>query len=113
MHERVLVLLPVMLTTCLAPQGEYTGEIKGGMRPSMKLIVMGIIHQKPKRWVHSPVPSGSGSRKLPWVRVASRDVACDQKSLTYDSSTPVLGEKCTFPNSRVDVPACVGEFQIP
>ncbi|XP_008311745.1 galectin-related protein B [Cynoglossus semilaevis] len=28
--------------------GEYTGEIKGGLRPSMKLVVMGIINQKPK-----------------------------------------------------------------
>lgn len=28
--------------------GEYIGEIKGGMRPSMKLVVMGIIHKKPK-----------------------------------------------------------------
>uniref|UniRef100_A0A8C2WKT6 Galectin n=1 Tax=Cyclopterus lumpus TaxID=8103 RepID=A0A8C2WKT6_CYCLU len=28
--------------------GEYTGEIKGGLRPSMKLLVMGIINQKPK-----------------------------------------------------------------
>ncbi|KAA8581821.1 hypothetical protein FQN60_008561 [Etheostoma spectabile] len=27
--------------------GEYTGEIKGGMRPSMKLVVMGIINKKP------------------------------------------------------------------
>nr|XP_020513845.2 galectin-related protein B-like [Labrus bergylta] len=28
--------------------GEYTGEIKGGLRPSMKLVVMGIINKKPK-----------------------------------------------------------------
>ncbi|XP_068436722.1 galectin-related protein A-like [Clinocottus analis] len=28
--------------------GEYTGEIKGGLRPSMKLVVMGIINTKPK-----------------------------------------------------------------
>lgn len=28
--------------------GEYTGEIKGGVRPSMKLVVMGIINKKPK-----------------------------------------------------------------
>ncbi|KAI9537730.1 hypothetical protein NQZ68_022392 [Dissostichus eleginoides] len=28
--------------------GEYSGEIKGGMRPSMKLVVMGIINRKPK-----------------------------------------------------------------
>ncbi|AWP16086.1 Galectin [Scophthalmus maximus] len=28
--------------------GEYTGEIKGGMRPSMKLVVMGIVNKKPK-----------------------------------------------------------------
>ncbi|XP_034432847.1 galectin-related protein B [Hippoglossus hippoglossus] len=28
--------------------GEFTGEIKGGMRPSMKLVVMGIIDKKPK-----------------------------------------------------------------
>ncbi|PWA29737.1 hypothetical protein CCH79_00007881 [Gambusia affinis] len=29
--------------------GQYIGEIKGGMRPSMKLVVMGIIDKKPKR----------------------------------------------------------------
>ncbi|XP_029972848.1 galectin-related protein B [Salarias fasciatus] len=28
--------------------GEYIGEIKGGMRPSMKLVVMGIVNKKPK-----------------------------------------------------------------
>ncbi|XP_022072707.1 galectin-related protein A-like [Acanthochromis polyacanthus] len=28
--------------------GEYTGEIKGGLRPSMKLVVMGIVNKKPK-----------------------------------------------------------------
>ncbi|XP_032403246.1 galectin-related protein B isoform X2 [Xiphophorus hellerii] len=28
--------------------GQYVGEIKGGMRPSMKLVVMGIIDKKPK-----------------------------------------------------------------
>lgn len=27
---------------------EYIGEIKGGLRPSMKLVVMGIINKKPK-----------------------------------------------------------------
>uniref|UniRef100_A0A8C7X2I1 Galectin n=1 Tax=Oryzias sinensis TaxID=183150 RepID=A0A8C7X2I1_9TELE len=27
---------------------EYTGEIKGGMRPSMKLVIMGIVNKKPK-----------------------------------------------------------------
>lgn len=26
----------------------YTGEIKGGLRPSMKLVVMGIVNKKPK-----------------------------------------------------------------
>ncbi|XP_056152447.1 galectin-related protein A-like [Lampris incognitus] len=26
----------------------YTGEIKGGLRPSMKLVVMGIVDKKPK-----------------------------------------------------------------
>uniref|UniRef100_A0A3Q2NXJ2 Uncharacterized protein n=1 Tax=Fundulus heteroclitus TaxID=8078 RepID=A0A3Q2NXJ2_FUNHE len=31
----------------------YVGEIKGGMRPSMKLVVMGIIDKKPKRLVHT------------------------------------------------------------
>lgn len=35
----------------IVSQGEYTGEIKGGLRPSMKLVVMGIINQKPKRLV--------------------------------------------------------------
>ncbi|XP_071385194.1 LOW QUALITY PROTEIN: galectin-related protein B [Centroberyx affinis] len=28
--------------------GQYIGEIKGGLRPSMKLVVMGIINKKPK-----------------------------------------------------------------
>ncbi|XP_061825021.1 galectin-related protein B [Nerophis lumbriciformis] len=28
--------------------GEYMGEIKGGLRPSMKLVVMGIVAKKPK-----------------------------------------------------------------
>ncbi|XP_056283228.1 galectin-related protein A-like [Pseudoliparis swirei] len=28
--------------------GEYNGKIKGGLRPSMKLVVMGIINQKAK-----------------------------------------------------------------
>ncbi|XP_056445871.1 galectin-related protein A-like [Gadus chalcogrammus] len=28
--------------------GEYSGVIKGGLRPSMKLVVMGIINNKPK-----------------------------------------------------------------
>ncbi|KAM3871196.1 galectin-related protein B [Diretmus argenteus] len=27
---------------------EYIGEIKGGLRPSMKLVVMGIVNKKPK-----------------------------------------------------------------
>ncbi|XP_068195123.1 galectin-related protein A-like [Antennarius striatus] len=27
---------------------QYVGEIKGGLRPSMKLVVMGIINKKPK-----------------------------------------------------------------
>ncbi|XP_057714936.1 galectin-related protein A-like [Corythoichthys intestinalis] len=27
---------------------EYIGEIKGGLRPSMKLVVMGIVDKKPK-----------------------------------------------------------------
>lgn len=30
---------------------EYVGEIKGGLRPSMKLIVMGIVHKRPKSMV--------------------------------------------------------------
>uniref|UniRef100_A0A3Q2G648 Galectin n=1 Tax=Cyprinodon variegatus TaxID=28743 RepID=A0A3Q2G648_CYPVA len=29
-------------------QLSYIGEIKGGMRPSMKLVVMGIVDKKPK-----------------------------------------------------------------
>uniref|UniRef100_A0AAZ1Y0F8 Galectin n=1 Tax=Oreochromis aureus TaxID=47969 RepID=A0AAZ1Y0F8_OREAU len=28
--------------------GEYIGEIKGGLRPSMKLVVMGIVDKKAK-----------------------------------------------------------------
>lgn len=48
-------LLTGCLTISIVSQGEYTGEIKGGMRPSMKLIVMGIINKKPKRLVRAPV----------------------------------------------------------
>uniref|UniRef100_A0A3Q3E7N6 Galectin n=1 Tax=Hippocampus comes TaxID=109280 RepID=A0A3Q3E7N6_HIPCM len=33
------------------PREEYIGEIKGGLRPSMKLVVMGIVDKKPKRSV--------------------------------------------------------------
>ncbi|XP_028853143.1 galectin-related protein A [Denticeps clupeoides] len=29
----------------------YVGEIKGGLRPSMRLIVMGIVHKRPKSLV--------------------------------------------------------------
>uniref|UniRef100_A0A3B4AA76 Galectin n=1 Tax=Periophthalmus magnuspinnatus TaxID=409849 RepID=A0A3B4AA76_9GOBI len=29
-------------------QEGYTGEIKGGLRPSMKLVVMGIVNKKPQ-----------------------------------------------------------------
>uniref|UniRef100_A0A8C7X3P2 Galectin n=1 Tax=Oryzias sinensis TaxID=183150 RepID=A0A8C7X3P2_9TELE len=32
----------------IVTQEEYTGEIKGGMRPSMKLVIMGIVNKKPK-----------------------------------------------------------------
>lgn len=39
----------------IVSQGEYMGEIKGGMRPSMKLVVMGIINKNPKRLVHAHV----------------------------------------------------------
>lgn len=30
---------------------DYVGEIKGGLRPTMRLIVMGIVHKQPKRFV--------------------------------------------------------------
>ncbi|XP_076841869.1 galectin-related protein A [Brachyhypopomus gauderio] len=29
----------------------YVGEIKGGLRPSMRLVVMGIVHKQPKSMV--------------------------------------------------------------
>lgn len=37
----------------IVSQGEYIGEIKGGLRPSMKLVVMGIVDKKAKRLVHT------------------------------------------------------------
>ncbi|XP_051504375.1 galectin-related protein A-like [Myxocyprinus asiaticus] len=30
---------------------DYVGEIKGGLRPTMRLIVMGIVHKQPKSMV--------------------------------------------------------------
>lgn len=30
---------------------DYVGEIKGGLRPTMRLVVMGIVHKQPKRFV--------------------------------------------------------------
>uniref|UniRef100_A0AAY5EW25 Galectin n=1 Tax=Electrophorus electricus TaxID=8005 RepID=A0AAY5EW25_ELEEL len=30
---------------------DYIGEIKGGLRPSMRLVVMGIVHKQPKSMV--------------------------------------------------------------
>lgn len=32
---------------------EYVGEIKGGMRPTMRLTVMGIVHKNAKRMIVS------------------------------------------------------------
>lgn len=40
---------PVSISIVL--QEGYIGEIKGGLRPSMKLVIMGIINKKPKRSV--------------------------------------------------------------
>ncbi|XP_016128004.1 galectin-related protein B-like [Sinocyclocheilus grahami] len=30
---------------------DYVGEIKGGLRPTMRLVVMGIVHKQPKSMV--------------------------------------------------------------
>ncbi|XP_052007293.1 galectin-related protein A-like [Xyrauchen texanus] len=30
---------------------DYVGEIKGGLRPTMRMIVMGIVHKQPKSMV--------------------------------------------------------------
>ncbi|KAK7140408.1 hypothetical protein R3I94_012881 [Phoxinus phoxinus] len=30
---------------------DYVGEIKGGLRPTMRLIVMGIVHKQPKSMI--------------------------------------------------------------
>ncbi|KAI4905036.1 hypothetical protein NFI96_020188 [Prochilodus magdalenae] len=39
---------------CLCLQEEdYVGEIKGGLRPAMRLVVMGIVHKQPKSLVVS------------------------------------------------------------
>ncbi|KAJ8411936.1 hypothetical protein AAFF_G00155740 [Aldrovandia affinis] len=32
----------------------YVGEIKGGLKPAMRLVVMGIVKQQPKRWNSKP-----------------------------------------------------------
>ncbi|XP_030628211.1 galectin-related protein B [Chanos chanos] len=38
------------------PQEEdYVGEIKGGLRPAMRLTVMGIVHKQPKSMVVSVI----------------------------------------------------------
>uniref|UniRef100_A0A8C6TL21 Galectin n=1 Tax=Neogobius melanostomus TaxID=47308 RepID=A0A8C6TL21_9GOBI len=54
---------PSLHSSCITPSGlmdekdkdkdtseneGYTGEIKGGLRPSMKLVVMGIVNKKPQ-----------------------------------------------------------------
>lgn len=38
-----------ILYISIVSQEGYIGEIKGGLRPSMKLVVMGIVDKKPKR----------------------------------------------------------------
>lgn len=52
MNKAGLILIHLI---AIVSQGEYIGEIKGGLRPSMKLVVMGIINKKPKRLVYTPV----------------------------------------------------------
>ncbi|XP_072532847.1 galectin-related protein A [Salminus brasiliensis] len=44
---------------------DYAGEIKGGLRPSMRLVVMGIVHKQPKSMVVtvSCPPQGEGDEE--------------------------------------------------
>ncbi|KAI5611726.1 hypothetical protein C0J50_1367 [Silurus asotus] len=38
-----------MSDTAPAPsEKDYVGQIKGGLRPAMRIVVMGIIHERPK-----------------------------------------------------------------
>ncbi|XP_060781174.1 galectin-related protein A-like [Neoarius graeffei] len=32
----------------ITPESDYVGHIKGGLRPAMRIVVMGIIHKQPK-----------------------------------------------------------------
>ncbi|XP_067277528.1 galectin-related protein A-like [Pseudorasbora parva] len=45
---------------------DYVGEIKGGLRPTMRLIVMGIVHKQPKSMVVlvSCQPKGEGDEEI-------------------------------------------------
>uniref|UniRef100_A0A4W4HJE0 Galectin n=1 Tax=Electrophorus electricus TaxID=8005 RepID=A0A4W4HJE0_ELEEL len=43
---------------------DYIGEIKGGLRPSMRLVVMGIVHKQPKRYVPDEEEKGDVGLQL-------------------------------------------------
>lgn len=48
---QIFLLFNIIQLLFFLQDDEYVGEIKGGLRPSMKLIVMGILHKRPKRFV--------------------------------------------------------------
>ncbi|KAK3554628.1 hypothetical protein QTP70_030019, partial [Hemibagrus guttatus] len=51
---------------CLCVQEEdYVGQIKGGLRPAMRIVLMGIIHKKPKNLMVtlSCSPRGDGDEE--------------------------------------------------
>ncbi|XP_026079318.1 galectin-related protein B-like [Carassius auratus] len=41
---------------------DYVGEIKGGLRPTMRLVVMGIVHKQPKSMVVLVACQSKGER---------------------------------------------------
>jgi len=60
LNQYIILILPGLnsikcLSDCktlFLQEEDYVGEIKGGLRPTMRLIVMGIVHKQPKRLVY-------------------------------------------------------------
>ncbi|MCI4376880.1 hypothetical protein PGIGA_G00193450 [Pangasianodon gigas] len=52
-------------TTTLRSEEDYIGQIKGGLRPAMRIVVMGIIHKQPKSMMVtlSCPPRGEGDEE--------------------------------------------------
>jgi len=60
LNQYIILILPGLNSikclndckTLFLQEEDYVGEIKGGLRPTMRLIVMGIVHKQPKRLVY-------------------------------------------------------------